>query len=75
MNKICDIVLHLNPSQVHVIAADQPLYVLAKQIQWHWPEYGEDKFIIMFGHLHIKMAALRSVGINVTRQWLVGWMP
>lgn len=62
MNKIRDIVLHLNPSQVPVIAADQPLYALAKQIQWQWPEYGEDKFVIMFGGLHIEMAALRSVG-------------
>ncbi|CAB3989008.1 Hypothetical predicted protein [Paramuricea clavata] len=45
------------------MAADQPLYTLAKQLQWEWPEqYGEDKFVIMFGGLHIELAALRSIG-------------
>ena len=63
MDKIRDVVTLLNPQQVPVIAADQPLYALAKQIQWHWPErYGEDKFLIMFGGLHIEMAALKSAG-------------
>ena len=43
------------------MVADQPLYALAKQIQWKWPsEYG--KFVVMFGGLHIEMAALRSLG-------------
>jgi len=63
MDQIKKSVAFLNPGQVPVIAADQPLYALAKQIQWHWPEkYGEDKFVIMFGGLHIEMAALRSIG-------------
>ena len=63
MDKIKDIVSFLNPGQVSVIAADQPIYAVAKQVQWHWPKnYGEDKFLIMFGGLHIEMAALRSVG-------------
>lgn len=63
MDKIREIVLFLNPRQVPVIAADQPIYAVAKQIQWHWPElYGEDKFVIMFGGLHIEMAALKSIG-------------
>ncbi|KAK5868005.1 hypothetical protein PBY51_012452 [Eleginops maclovinus] len=45
------------------MTAEQPIYALAKQIQWHWPEqYGEDKFVIMFGGLHIVMAALKSIG-------------
>ena len=30
-------VQHLNPCQVPVLAADQPLYALAKEIQWTWP--------------------------------------
>ena len=63
MDKIKDIVTFLNPGQVPVIAADQPIYAVAKQVQWHWPEnYGEDKFIVMFGGLHIEMAALKSIG-------------
>ena len=30
-------VQHLNPSQVPVLAADQPLYALAEQVQWSSP--------------------------------------
>ena len=62
MKKICDTVAFLNPGQIPVIAAGQPLYALAKQIQWTWPEYGENKCLLMFGGLHIEMAALRSLG-------------
>jgi len=63
MDKIKEIVAFLNPGQVPLIAADQPIYAVAKQVQWHWPEiYGEDKFVIMFGGLHIEMAALKSIG-------------
>lgn len=51
---------HLNPGQVPVLAADQPLYALAKEIQWTWPEsHGENHFVIMFGGLHIEMAVLK----------------
>ena len=63
MNRVKDTVAYLNPGQTPVIAADQPLYAMAKQIQWQWPNlYGEDKFVIMFGGLHIEMAALKSIG-------------
>ncbi len=63
MDKVRDTVALLNPGQTPVIAADQPLYALAKQIQWHWPEnYGEDKFVFMFGGLHIEMDAFKSIG-------------
>ena len=50
---------HLNP--VPVITVDQPLYAIAKKIQWTWPRiYGEDKFVVMMGGLHIEMALLKS---------------
>ena len=63
LNKVSETVAFLNPGQTPVITADQPLYALAKQIQWHWPEkYGEDKLVIMFGGLHIEMTALKSIG-------------
>lgn len=62
MAKVRDTVAFLNPGQTPFLTADHPLYALAKQIQWKWPEYGEDKFVIMFGGLHIEMAALRSIG-------------
>ena len=38
MDKVRDTVAFLNPGETPVIGADQPLYELAKQIQWHWPE-------------------------------------
>ena len=59
---------HLNAGQTPVLAFDRPLFALAKQIQWKWPEkYGEDKYIVMFGGLHIEMAALKAIG-----NWLNG---
>ena len=52
----------LNPGQIPVIACDQPLYAIAKRIQWHWPEtHGESKFIIMLGGLHVEAATLRAL--------------
>ena len=62
-------VQHLNAEQTPVVTFDrQPLYAIFKQIQWKWPEmYGEDKFVVMFGGLHIEMAALRTLG-----DWLQG---
>lgn len=58
----------INPDQIPVLVADQPLYTLLKQLQYLFPlKVGEDKFFIMMGGLHIEMAALRLVG-----QWLNG---
>jgi len=65
---IRDVVSKLNPSQIPVIAVDQPLYALIKQIQWHFPScFGEDKFVILLGGLHTEIAALRML-----RHWLNG---
>ena len=53
----------LNPGQVPIITSDQPLYTIAKEIQWSWPTtHGEDHFVVMFGGLHIEMAALKTLG-------------
>ena len=42
-------VQHLNPVQVPVLVTDQPLFALAKQIQWTWPDtLGENHFIILY---------------------------
>jgi len=46
LEKIKETVQFLNPGQTPVVAA----------------EYGEDKVVMMFGGLHIEMAALKSVG-------------
>lgn len=40
----------LNPCQAVVITFDQPLYALAKQLQWQCPTiFGEDKFVVILG--------------------------
>lgn len=63
MEKVQDIVAYLNPGQEPIITADQPIYALAKQVQWHWPEqYGEDNYLVMFRGLHVEITALRSIG-------------
>ena len=42
---------------------DQLLYALAKQVQWNWPDkHSEDNYVVMFGGLHIEMAALKTLG-------------
>ncbi len=38
MDVIKQAVQELNPSQVPVITLDQPLFAIAKWIQWNWPE-------------------------------------
>ena len=51
---------HVNPGQVPVLAADQPLFALAREIQWTWPAtHGEHHFVIMFGGLHVEMGELK----------------
>ncbi len=58
----------LYPGQVPIMTVDQPLFVIAKKIQWTWPEtYGEDKFVMMMGGLHLEMALLKVLG-----DWLDG---
>ena len=53
----------LNPGQVPVTTLDQPLFALAKATQWKWPaEYGKDKFVVMFGGLHLEMAMWSTIG-------------
>ena len=46
---------YLNPGQIPVIVADQPLYTIMKKLQWKYPDsHGEDKFVIMLGAKHIE---------------------
>ena len=45
----------LNPGQTGIIGADQPLYAIAKQLQWTFAEtVGGDKLVMMLGALHIE---------------------
>lgn len=53
----------LNPGQIPVTAFDVPLYALAKQVQWKWPDtHGEDKYVVMLGGLHVEMAIWNTLG-------------
>ena len=53
----------LNPGQVPTLTVDQPLFTVAKHIQWSWPiAYVENHFAVMFGGLHIEMAILKVLG-------------
>lgn len=53
----------LNQGQVPVLACDQPLYAIAKKIQWNFPTvYGEKKLLVMFGGFHTELAALKALG-------------
>ena len=61
-------VKHLNPSQIPVVAFDQPLFALAKQIQWSLGgAYDESHVVVMLGGLHIEMAAFKALG-----KWVLG---
>ncbi|KAI0232220.1 hypothetical protein LSAT2_017437, partial [Lamellibrachia satsuma] len=53
---------HMNPGQTPVVNFGQPLFALAKQIQWKWQEsFDEDVLVVMFDGLHIEMAAQRTL--------------
>ena len=60
IKKLTDIT---NPGQTPVMAVDQPLFAIAKNVQWKGPlDYGEIGFVVMFGGLHIELAALKTLG-------------
>ena len=59
---------YVNPGQTVVIACDQPLFALAKTIQWAQNDSaGEGNLVVMLGGLHIEQAALKAIGT-----WLAG---
>lgn len=63
MDVLKQAITFLNPPQIPVIALDQPLFALAKMVQWRWPgTHGEDKYVVMFGGLHLEMALWNTLG-------------
>ena len=53
----------LSPGQIAVLVVDQPLYAIAKKIQWTFPEnFGENIFVVLLGFLHIEMALWSTIG-------------
>jgi hypothetical protein len=62
MELVFQIVHFLNPEQIPVFVADQPLYTIAKKIQWTHPEeFGEHKFVVMMGGFHIEMTLWKTM--------------
>ena len=62
-------VQHFNPGQVPVLTADQPLFVLAKQMQWTWPNQLRERFfVIMFDGLHIQVAVIEGKTNNTLKK-------
>ena len=54
---------YLNPEQTVVVACDQPMFALAKTIQWGPKDSaGEDNLVVMLGGLHIEQAVLKAIG-------------
>ncbi|KAK0062567.1 hypothetical protein Bpfe_008238 [Biomphalaria pfeifferi] len=63
MDLVMQAVKFLNPGQIPVSTTDQPLFAIAKQIQWKCPEfYGKNKITLLLGGLHIEMSFLKTVG-------------
>ena len=47
----------VNPGQIPVTICDQPLFAIAKFVQWNWPAtHGENVHVVMLGGLHFEMA-------------------
>ena len=68
MNAVKAVVTHLHPEQVPVIVADQPLYSLAKKLQWNFPAtHGEDKYVVFLGGMHVELTVDKCLG-----NWLEG---
>lgn len=68
MEIVKEITVKINVNQAPVITADQPVYALAKNLQWKFPHlYGENEIVVMMGGLHIEMAIQNTIG-----KWLVG---
>ena len=68
MNVIIAVSNFLNPGQTPIMTVDQPLFTLAKKIQWKFPDtHGENKFVVMLGAMHTEKMVLEMLG-----DWLEG---
>lgn len=63
MDVLKEAITFLNPNQIPVITLDQPLFALAKMVQWKWPAaYGEESYVVLMGGLHVEMALWSVLG-------------
>lgn len=69
MKIIQQITSYLNPGQIPIMVADQPLFTLAKKLQWKFPEsaYGENSLLVMLGPMHTEKMLW-----SVSGDWLDG---
>ncbi len=60
---------YLNPGQTPVMVADQPLFTLAKKLQWKFPQtdHGEDSYLVTLGAMHTEKMLW-----GVSGDWLDG---
>ena len=53
----------LNPGQIAVTVCDQPLFAIAKVVQWNWPAtHRENIHVVMLGGLQIEMVLWTMCG-------------
>ena len=63
MDVIAKATEYVNRGKVPVLTADQPLFAIAKKIPWSWLDvYGDSKYCVMRGGLHIEIALLNALG-------------
>ena len=69
MKIIRNAINHINPGQTPVMEADQPLFTLAKKLQWQNPEseFGESCFLVTLGAMHTEKMLW-----SVSGDWLDG---
>ena len=63
MNIVKSAIAFLNPTQIPLLTGDQPVFALGKKVQWLFPEeFGEDRFVMWPGGLHVEMAFWKLLG-------------
>ena len=66
---ICQAINYINPGQTPVMEVDQPLFTLAKKLQWKNPgtEFDEESFLVTLGAMHTEKMLW-----GVSGDWLDG---
>ena len=63
MDQVKKTIEHLKPQEVPMLEVDQPLYNITKKMQRTFPKiFREDKFVVMLGGFHIKIALRTTMG-------------
>ena len=59
------VIRHINPNQTPVVETDQPLYTVAKKLQWKFitSDFAEGKLLVSLGALHIEKMLWHASGI------------